>query len=71
MIILGIGGILGDAAAAVLKDGELVAAVEQRKLGRRVRPDRRRPDGLSCCSRCWGCFLAASNSSMEPLAEAG
>ena len=39
MIILGIGGILGDAAAAVLKDGELVAAVEQRKLGRRVRPD--------------------------------
>jgi carbamoyltransferase len=39
MIILGIGGILGDAAAAVLKDGELVAAVEQRKLGRRARPD--------------------------------
>jgi len=34
MIILGIGGILGDAAAAVLKDGELVGAVEQRKVAR-------------------------------------
>ncbi len=36
MIILGIGGVLGDAAAAILKDGELVAAVEESKLARRV-----------------------------------
>ena len=35
MIILGIGGLLGDAAAAVLKDGELAAAVEESKLVRR------------------------------------
>ena len=28
MIILGIGGILGDAATAIVKDGQLVAAVE-------------------------------------------
>jgi carbamoyltransferase len=35
MIILGIGGILGDAASAVLKDGELIAAVEESKLVRR------------------------------------
>jgi carbamoyltransferase len=35
MIILGIGGILGDAASAVLKDGELVAAIEESKLVRR------------------------------------
>jgi carbamoyltransferase len=35
MIILGIGGILGDAASAVLRDGELVAAVEESKLVRR------------------------------------
>ncbi len=34
MIILGIGGVLGDAAAAVLQDGELVAAVEETKLAR-------------------------------------
>jgi carbamoyltransferase len=35
MIILGIGGILGDAASALLRDGELVAAVEESKLVRR------------------------------------
>jgi carbamoyltransferase len=35
MIFLGIGGILNDAAAAVLKDGQLAGAVEQRKLRRR------------------------------------
>lgn len=35
MIILGIGGMLGDAATAILKDGELVAAVEESKLVRR------------------------------------
>src|ERR1700679_1020697 len=35
MIILGIGGILGDAAVAILRDGELVAAVEESKLVRR------------------------------------
>src|SRR5579862_4590648 len=34
MIILGIGGILGDAACAVLKDGRLVAAIEESKLAR-------------------------------------
>src|SRR5579871_6923651 len=35
MIILGIGGISGDAASAVLKDGELIAAIEEAKLVRR------------------------------------
>jgi carbamoyltransferase len=35
MIILGIGGIMGDAASAIIKDGELVAAVEESKLARR------------------------------------
>jgi len=35
VIILGIGGVLGDAAAAILKDGELAAAVEESKLLRR------------------------------------
>ena len=35
MIILGIGGILSDSAAALLRDGELVAAVEESKLVRR------------------------------------
>lgn len=35
MIILGIGGILGDSATAILRDGELVAAIEESKLARR------------------------------------
>jgi carbamoyltransferase len=35
MIILGIGGILGGAASAILKDGELAAAIEEAKLVRR------------------------------------
>src|SRR5437667_1456447 len=37
MIILGIGGILGDAAAAIVKDGQLVAAVEEVKVTRQHR----------------------------------
>jgi carbamoyltransferase len=32
MLIVGIGGLLHDAAAAVLRDGELVAAIEEEKL---------------------------------------
>ncbi len=46
MIILGIGGLHGDPAAALLKDGELVAAVEESKLARhtaRYAPDRDLP----------------------------
>jgi carbamoyltransferase len=35
MTILGIGGILSDAACAILKDGKLAAAVEEKKLARR------------------------------------
>jgi len=35
MIVLGISGIYGDAASAVLKDGEIIAAVEESKLARR------------------------------------
>jgi carbamoyltransferase len=35
MTILGIGGILSDAACAILKDGKLSAAVEEKKIARR------------------------------------
>lgn len=38
MIILGLGGINQDAACAVLNDGELIAAVEERKVARQVTP---------------------------------
>ncbi len=40
MILLGIGGILSDAASAILRDGHLVAAVEESKLARRARATR-------------------------------
>ncbi|HYP08011.1 MAG TPA: carbamoyltransferase N-terminal domain-containing protein, partial [Bryobacteraceae bacterium] len=36
MIILGIGGILNDAACAVLRNGHLVAAIEEKKIARRT-----------------------------------
>src|SRR5215217_3201685 len=35
MIILGLGGILSDAACALLRDGELIAAIEEKKIARR------------------------------------
>ena len=38
MIVLGIGGVLSEAAAALLVDGELAAAVEQRKITRAHKP---------------------------------
>ena len=38
MIILGLGGLLNDAACAVLKDGVLAAAVEQKKVSRNTQP---------------------------------
>jgi carbamoyltransferase len=37
MLILGIGGILGDAATAIVRDGRLVAAVEEIKVARQHR----------------------------------
>ena len=38
MIIVGLGGILNDAACAVLKDGKLVAAIEEKKIARTSSP---------------------------------
>jgi len=45
MIILGLGGILKDAACAVLKDGELLAAVKSGRWHGKNRPAfcRKRP----------------------------
>src|SRR5580692_7371220 len=38
MIILGLGGLLNEPACAVLKDGSLASAVEQKKVSRRYEP---------------------------------
>jgi carbamoyltransferase len=37
-VILGLGGLLGDAACAAMKNGELVAAAEENKIARGFRP---------------------------------
>jgi carbamoyltransferase len=47
--ILGIGGVLSDAAAALIKDGEIAAAVEEAKLIRRSQPGRLPESAISAC----------------------
>jgi carbamoyltransferase len=54
MVILGIGGILDDAACAVLKDGKLAAAAEQKKVGRRHIPGELPDEAIAACLRLAG-----------------
>jgi carbamoyltransferase len=49
MNILGIGGVMGDAAAAIIKDGEIAAAVEEAKLTRRPEPGRLPEAAIAAC----------------------
>ena len=49
MLIFGIGGILNDAACAILKDGDLVAAIEQRKIARRHRRGELPNESINAC----------------------
>jgi carbamoyltransferase len=49
MNILGIGGVLGDAAAAVIRDGEIAAAIEEAKLRRRPEPGRLPDAAIATC----------------------
>ena len=49
MIVLGIGGMLNDAAAVLLNDGELLAAVEQKKIARRHRPGDIPEEAIAAC----------------------
>jgi carbamoyltransferase len=54
MLILGIGGILNDAAAAILKDGRLAAAVEEKKMSRRHAPGELPEASIATCLRLAG-----------------
>ncbi len=54
MIILGIGGILSEAAAAILKDGVLVGAAEERKLARQSHPGELPDESISTCLKLAG-----------------
>lgn len=67
MIILGIGGILSEAAAAVLKDGELAGAVEQRKVARRLRPGALPEEAIAACLN----LARAQASQVDCVAVAG
>ena len=58
MTILGIGGVLNEAAAAILKDGVLAGAVEQRKVVRHVRPDELPEEAIAECLRLGGVTAA-------------
>src|SRR6185369_3360604 len=49
MTILGIGGILNDAACAILKDGKLAAAVEEKKIARRSTVGELPEQSLAAC----------------------
>jgi len=54
MVIVGIGGILSEAAAALLRDGELVAAVEQRKIARYTRLGDLPHEAMEACLKMAG-----------------
>ena len=55
MNILGIGGVLGDAAAVLIKDGHIAAAIEESKLARRAPQPGRLPDAsIAACLRLGG-----------------
>src|ERR1041385_7282418 len=54
MVILGLGGLLGDAACAALKNGEIVAAIEETKIARVVRPGSIPAVSVSECLRIAG-----------------
>jgi carbamoyltransferase len=54
MVILGLGGLLGDAACAVLKDGELKAAIEENKLDHVWRPGGLPQASIAECLRLAG-----------------
>jgi len=54
MVILGLGGLLGDAACAVSKDGELKAAIEENKLDHVWRPGGLPQSSIAECLRLAG-----------------
>jgi carbamoyltransferase len=54
MIILGIGGLLNEAACAILKNGELTAAVEQKKVARNHRPGEMPDQAIAACLQLAG-----------------
>jgi len=73
MIILGISGIHGDAASAVLKDGEIVAAVEESKLARRGAREAMPERSIETCLGLAGAGAEAVDivAVVRPIPESG
>jgi carbamoyltransferase len=65
--ILGIGGLLSDAAAVLIHDGRLVGAVEESKLVRRHRPGHLPEHAIAACLKLGG--IAASDVDCVALAR--
>jgi carbamoyltransferase len=70
MVIIGIGGLLGETACAVLKDGSILAAVEERKLTRARHTGGIPEQSLSFCLKQAGVTAAQVDyvSLVRPLA---
>jgi carbamoyltransferase len=64
MVILGLGGLLGDAACALLKNGDIKAALEENKLTRSWRPGTLPAASIEECLRMAG----ASRADVECVA---
>jgi carbamoyltransferase len=67
MNILGIGGVLNDAAAALIIDGSIAAAIEEAKLTRRAQPGRLPESAIAACLRIAG--IAAGDIDYVALAR--
>ena len=60
MLVLGIGGWLHDGAAAILRDGEIIAAIEEEKLTRRPHSNALPEQAVEAC-------LAAAGATREQV----
>jgi carbamoyltransferase len=67
MNILGIGGVLRDSAAALIKDGRIAAAIEETKLTRRTDPGRLPEASIAACLKIAG--LTAAQIDVVALAR--
>lgn len=54
MIILGLGGTQDDAACAILRDGQLIAAIEEERLVRQVKPGLWPEEAVAACLKIAG-----------------
>ncbi len=71
MIILGLGGINKDAACAVLKDGEVAAAIEERKVARQVQTGALPEAAIGIALEVAGCSASEVNcvTLVRPFAQ--